>query len=376
MLTNYVSAMSDWEGRVDSETDYDSLRWHQIIEKLDLNDENMPYEADSQTSIGFAIIGFCSEQGVSRNKGRVGAALAPDFVRKQMSNLPCTFDKSVKLYDAGNILCQGISMEEGQELLGKAVEMILDLNLFSIVLGGGHETTFGHYQGQLAKAEKSGGRAGRGPVKGASSPEQGRLEQVASNQKMPDIGIVNFDAHFDLRPYDNGSSSGSMFMQIADICKKKNMKYGYLPLGIQKHSNTVKLFKTAEKLGVNYVLAREIQTGAFSPVLEKIDTFMYNHESIYLTICTDVFSAAFAPGVSATQAIGLDPEAVLPIIKHIVRTRRLIGFDICEISPRFDQDNTTASLGAVIIFSVVNTICSLKGLGVITNTDYFPEGSE
>ena len=154
------------------------------------------------------------------------------------------------------------------------------------------------------------------------------------------------------------------------------MKYGYLPLGIQKHSNTVKLFKTAEKLGVNYVLAREIQTGAFSPVLEKIDTFMYNHESIYLTICTDVFSAAFAPGVSATQAIGLDPEAVLPIIKHIVRTRRLIGFDICEISPRFDQDNTTASLGAVIIFSVVNTICSLKGLGVITNTDYFPEGSE
>lgn len=84
-----------------------------------------------------------------------------------------------------------------------------------------------------------------------------------------------------------------------------------------------------------------------------------------MTICTDVFSAAFAPGVSATQALGLEPEAVLPIIKHILRTRKIRGFDICEISPRFDQDDTTAKLGAVIIFTVVNTLCKLNDLLVI-----------
>lgn len=95
-----------------------------------------------------------------------------------------------------------------------------------------------------------------------------------------------------------------------------------------------------------------------------MDTFLYQCSSAYITVCTDVFSSAFAPGVSATQSLGLDPEVVLPIIKHILRTRRVRGFDICEISPRFDQDNTTANLGAVIIFAVVNTLCKLNNLAI------------
>ena len=342
MLDNYFSAMHHWEGRIDTDTDYDAFRWHQWVEELDLNSDPKPFEGE----LGFAIIGFCSEQGVMRNKGRVGTALAPDFIRRQMANLPCTFDQKVRIFDAGDIVVQHISLEEAQMLLSEAVRRILSLNLFPIVLGGGHETTCGHYCGHLAHARDLGNNT-------------------------PDFGIVNFDAHFDLRPYDKGSSSGSMFRQAADLCKARGMKYGYLPLGIQKHSNTVSLFRTAEELGVHYVLARELQYGSATSVYEKVDTFMYEHESAYITICTDVFSSAFAPGVSATQAIGLDPEVVLPVIKHILRTRKIRGFDICEISPRFDHDNTTASLGAVLIFSVVNTICQMHGLAVNTGVEYY-----
>lgn len=343
MLKNYVSAMEHWQGRVDSENDYDSFRWHQWVRPLDLNADPQPFEGPQ----GFAFIGFCSEQGVQRNKGRVGAALAPDLIRQQMANLPCTFKQSVEIWDAGDIVCQDISMENGQAQLAEAVRRIMELNLFPIVLGGGHETTFGHYCGQLSYAEQK------------QAP------------KKPDIAVVNFDAHFDLRPYDRGSSSGSMFRQIADICRERGLKYGYLPLGIQKHSNTVSLFREAERMGVRYVLARDLQYGSMASVYEKVDTFMYEHETAYITICTDVFSSAFAPGVSAPQALGLDPERVLPLIKHILRTRKIRGFDICEISPRFDQDNTTASLGAVLIFTVVNTICKLKNLAVNTGVEYY-----
>lgn len=337
MSNNYISAIENWNGRIDSEKDYDAFRWHQWVRELDLVTEDKPFSGEQ----GFAFIGLCSEQGVRRNKGRTGTALAPDLIRKQMSNLPCTFDSSVGLYDAGNIVCQDISMEEGQELLGRAVAKILDMGLFPIVLGGGHETTFGHFCGQLSHDPKL------------------------------DMGIVNFDAHFDLRPYDRGSSSGSMFRQIYDICTDRGLNYGYMPLGIQKHSNTVSLFKSAEAFGVKYVLARDMQNGSYAPVLDKIDTFIFDHDSIYITICADVFSSAFAPGVSAPQSTGLDPEQVLPIIKHIIRTRKVRGFDICEISPRFDQDDTTASLGAVIIFSVVNSICQLRDLAIITEADYY-----
>ena len=233
-LTNYVDAMEYWKGRVDSTEDYDAFRWHQWVQPLDLNSDLSDFGCEH----GFAFVGFCSEQGVKRNRGRVGTALAPDFIRKQMSNLPCTFDSKVKLYDAGNILCDEISMEEGQKLLGMAVERILSLGLFPIVLGGGHETTYGHFKGQFADLKKNG--------------------------KPLDMGIVNFDAHFDLRPYDNGPSSGSMFRQIADIYKEEDASFNYMPLGIQKHSNTVSLFKYAQENDVNYILAKEIQNSTYA----------------------------------------------------------------------------------------------------------------
>ena len=234
-------------------------------------------------------------------------------------------------------------MEDGQRALGHAVEKLLKLKLFPIVLGGGHETTFGHFLGEYQN------------LRGGS---------ITQPERKANMGIVNFDAHFDLRPYKNGSSSGSMFRQIADICKEDGEEYHYLPLGIQQHSNTVQLFKVAKALGVEYILAKEFQTAGFAGILEKVDMFMGDCESAYMTICTDVFSSAFAPGVSATQSLGLDPEIVLPVIKHILRTRKIRGFDICEISPRFDQDNTTANLGAVIIFAVVNTLCKMNGLDI------------
>ncbi len=335
VLEKYSSAMDCWNGRVDSSEDYDAFRWHQWVKEIDLN--NKPFNKFDGT-LGFCFIGFCSDKGVKRNKGREGTALAPDFIRRQMSGLPCAFLQEVKLFDAGNINCDDITLEEGQKLLGLAVKEILDMGLFPIVLGGGHETTFGHYQGELAHAEDI--------------------------VEKPDLAVVNFDAHFDMRPYDNGSTSGSMFLQIADVCREKGLKYGYLPIGIQRHSNTVSLFKSARAHGVDYITAKEIQDGSLAGILERVDTFLYRHKRAYMTICTDVFSSAFAPGVSATQSLGLDPENMLPIMKHILRTRKIVGFDICEISPRFDQDNTTANLGAVLVFSVVTTLAKLYNLDI------------
>lgn len=354
MLKNYYFDVTDqWQGRVDSEEDYDAFRWHQRIRPLDLNSVTEPFSGP----LGFGMIGFCCDLGVKRNKGRAGAALGPNLLRKKLSNLPCVFDPGVALYDCGNIVTDGIELEEAQSILAEAVQKILSLNLFPIVMGGGHETTFGHYMGELAHEKEI-------------LEEKIRSGRKDENSKV-DLGIISFDAHFDMRPYDGGASSGSMFRQIADICEREEMPFAYMPLGIQRHSNTVSLFKEAERLGVPYMLARTLQYGSREEVYEHVDDFMYQHKNAYMTICTDVFSTAFAPGVSAPQALGLDPQAVVPIMKHILRTRKVRGFDICEISPRFDQDDTTASLGAVLIFTVVVTLCQLNGLAVNVGGDYY-----
>ncbi|MDQ7861898.1 arginase family protein [Peribacillus frigoritolerans] len=45
------------------------------------------------------------------------------------------------------------------------------------------------------------------------------------------IGILNIDAHFDLRSYEEITSSGTMFKQILD----HDHQVSYLPIGIQRY---------------------------------------------------------------------------------------------------------------------------------------------
>lgn len=324
-----------WQGRVDSDTNFDAFRWHQWVKPLNLMDKNIkPFKG----KLGFAFIGYCCDEGVNLNKGRVGAAKGPESIRKEMANLPCAFMREVEFFDAGNVYCEQITLEESQTLLSKTIEKILDLNLFPIVLGGGHETALGNYKGVL-----------------------GHLKEKSAS---PKIGIINFDAHFDLRPYSNGGSSGTMFRQIADICKESHLNYSYFCIGVQKHCNTVDLFKTADNLGVKYILAKDIIDKDVWSVLGELDDFIQSQDHIYITVCADVFSSAFAPGVSAAQSLGLDPERVLKLLKYILKSEKVISFDICEVSPRFDLDNTTADLASVVIFSLITTLSYLKNLAV------------
>ncbi|MGB5823546.1 MAG: arginase family protein, partial [Proteocatella sp.] len=154
-----------WSGRADSKENFDAFRWHQWIKCIDLSDEKL---TKFNGKLGFCFLGFCCDKGVENNKGRIGASKAPYNIRKAMVNLPCWFKPEVELFDAGDILCEAYTLEQCQEFLAIAVEKILTLNLFPIILGGGHEVAFGHYRGL-----------------------SNHLSKLDSNTN---IGIINFDA--------------------------------------------------------------------------------------------------------------------------------------------------------------------------------------
>lgn len=331
MIKNYkVQDMSLWQGRVDSPTDYDSFRWHQVIQPLDLNDDSLQAYAGK---LAFCFIGFKSDLGIENNKGRLGAAKGPEAIRSELANKPCNFSKDLGLFDAGNVSTEGLDLSQAQEILGSCVERLLDLNYFPIVLGGGHETTFGHYQGVFNFLNKK--------------------------EDQANIGIVNFDAHFDNRPYkDQGPSSGTMFRQIHDLNLDHGLPYKYMVMGIQKYANTVSLFNYARETKTQYILGREISNGDLYPVFDRLDDFLMDVDQVYMTVCSDVFNSSNAPGVSAPQPFGLDPELVVKLIKYVLNSGKTISFDICEVSPRFDQDNTTASVAAVVIFTLVTKLAS------------------
>lgn len=328
MIKNYeIENEKIWDGRIDSKTDYDAFRWHQWVKIINLNDKSLkPFNGKK----GFCFLGFKSDVGIEKNKGRIGARKGPEAIRKEMRNLPCNFSKEVKLFDGGNIIAKE-NLEDAQHQLEKAVKKILNLNLFPILLGGGHEIAFGHFLG---------------------------ISKFLENKDDKKLGIINFDSHFDNRPYKKGKgSSGTMFRQIYDYQLENNNEYKYLVLGIQKNANTVNLFKFADKSKTEYVLGKEISSGDMFSIFEKIDKFTKDLDHIYLTVCSDVFSSSIAPGVSAPQPLGQNPEDILILFKHVLSKEKTISFDIAEVSPRFDMDSSTAGLASIIIFTLITKLC-------------------
>lgn len=318
-----------WTGRVDDLHDADAFRMHQIIKLLDLNSlETLKIDP---SKLDICLIGYCCDEGIERNLGRIGAKYGPDDIRDKFASLPVPLCDKIQIYDAGNLSCEDGNMEEIQGQLEIAIEKMLDNHLFPIVLGGGHDLSYGHFNGIFNHLRKQ--------------------------SKDPKVGIINFGAHFDLRPYDTESSSGTMFSQIADNCAKDDQEFNYLCLGIQTSGNTRSLFNKADSLGVKYVLASEFVESDPDTISAKIKSFINDNDYIYFTLSGDVFSSSSAPGVSAMQPFGLEPHHVLRFTKEILQSEKVISFDIAEVSPPLDEDKRTARLAANILHAVIEGLC-------------------
>lgn len=316
----------NWKGREDILDGKDGLRWHQKVELMEANKSLHLPMADSKTQ-NFIIAGFCSDEGVRRNQGRLGAADAPAMLRSHLSNLPWHFEEKIMLTDVGDVFCLGEFLEDAQNDLGELVSKSLKAGYKTILLGGGHEIALGHYLG---------------------------IRNLLLEKKAH-LGIINFDAHFDMRISANDKpTSGTSFLNIAKDLQKNNLPFSYLVLGVQRASNTPKLFQTAQEWGVSYIPSEKMDFMFIERIYEKITHFIADKDYLYISVCLDVFSAAYAPGVSALNGLGIYPTIVTDLIKFIAESGKVIAFDIAELNPKFDYDGRTARLAANLVFSYVD----------------------
>ena len=308
-----------WTGRIDGETP-EFLRWHQLISCIDL-DTDLP-SLEKQ----IVFLGFCCDEGVKRNQGRVGAKDAPAALRKVLAGLPNHLQAEVKLADAGDVICIAEDMEAAQNELAKRVAQILDHGDFPIVLGGGHEVTYGHFNG------------------------------LKAHSKSKKLGVINLDAHFDIRNLaNNQGNSGTGFYQIFQDAVKEGFEASYLAIGIQDISNTQALFNYAKEKGVQVVKREEIFPENIDKVIAQIQSFAEQTDAIYFTLDMDAFAASYAPGVSAPAFNGIVPDhGFQQIFQSIMNLPNLKCMDFAEINPLYDIDNRTTKLAADLIFRLVN----------------------
>ena len=281
--------------------------WYQNIKTGDIK-KNL-------TENHISILGYVCDEGVRRNQGRIGAKNGPKAIRSQLGKIPIHFDK--KLVDFGDIICINQDLENCQKALSKSVSKIIKNKSLPIILGGGHDIAYANFNG---------------------------IKDALLEVKNETIGIINFDAHFDLRPVENKPNSGTPFYQI--LTENNNVKY--LAIGIQQQSNTKQLYDIAKENKVSFITNFECETFS-KDVKSKLTSFIEKVDNLYITIDLDGFSSACAPGVSAPSALGFTPHFVFAALSFLLESKKVISVDIAELNPEFDIDNSTSKLAAKLV---------------------------
>ena len=305
-----------WSGRTDGAGPA-YARWHQTV-RLDAE-----AGTESGTDTDVALVGFVSDEGVRRNQGRTGAAEGPAALRRALA--PLALHRKLSIRDAGDVVVDGQALEPGQEALGRTVAHLLDHSGLVVVLGGGHETAYGSYLGRIGSRRTSGQR----------------------------VGVLNLDAHFDLRVHSE-ATSGTPFAQMAHDDRAHGRDFVYAVLGVCRDANTPALFQTADELGTRYLLDVECVTTRTSDVIEFVDAFLSDVDTLHLSIDLDVLPAAVAPGVSAPAGYGVPMEVLVAVVERASASGKLALVDVVELSPPYDKDGRTARSAARLISSIVH----------------------
>ncbi len=293
------------------------------------------------------LLGFPTDEGVRRNGGRPGASEAPQTIADLLMNM--TPVVSGAMSESGHgfqqsgtassqpgqdaeppesvlrknhiallertgplemIECTG-DVERDQERLGERVAELLRSGIFPIILGGGHETAYGHFLGYAM--------AGM------------------------DTTIVNLDAHTDVRPLKQGlAHSGSPFFQA--LTHPSGHCRAYHVCGLNP-------FSVAEE-HATFVQNHGGETHFGAPTPELFHRLV-DSGTVMLTLDMDVVHQADAPGVSAPNTAGIRSERWLDLARTAAANPSVTSLDLCEVNPRYDRDHQTTRLAALTVWTVL-----------------------
>lgn len=166
-----------------------------------------------------------------------------------------------------------------------------------------------------------------------------------------DVAVVSFDAHLDLRDnYLGLDVSHTTFMRRIkeDVKPSKILEIGTRAVCKEE-------LDYAKEAGIDYVTAHQIRKYGIKKTSETIKGLLKGYGKVYVTIDMDVLDPAFVPAVPNPEPEGLDTSTLLDLLE-VVCDRNVVGFDVVEVAPHYDQGVTAIQAAKVIL----ETLCMLN----------------
>lgn len=261
------------------------------------------------------ILGFPHDKGVGINGGRVGAAQGPARFRFWLERYGTLYNPEnqidlspLSITDAGDIPAN-LSLEDAHTALAVKTQDILKAGGIPFVVGGGNDQSY---------------------------PNASALLSHCAGQA---VGVVNVDAHLDVRPTKDGQAhSGSPFRLLLEDPRFPGGNFvEFACQGSQcskEHTDYVEN-KGARILWLEKALKYGEPDMAFREILGQLN---WKCSSIFASF--DLDSVRDAPGVSCPAIHGLSSSNALSIAQIAGRHPAVTLFDLSEYNPIIEDERT------------------------------------
>jgi agmatinase len=255
---------------------------------------------------------------------RTGARFGPNAIRQASLNIE-TYSfrtgidfEDLSLHDLGD-LHVSTSPKRTVDMLKRVVADVLEAKKIPIAIGGEHTITLGIMKGLGAKAKKT--------------------------------AVASFDAHLDLRrEYQGLTLSHTTFMRVIneEVKPAKLVEVGTRAVCKEE-------LAYAKKAGINFFTSQQIRKEGAAQITRRLREELAPYENLYLTVDMDVLDPAFAPAVQNPEPEGIETHTLLDILCALC-DKRVVGFDVVEIAPNYDE-GISAVVAAKVMFEV---LCQLE----------------
>lgn len=247
---------------------------------------------------------------------RPGSRFGPPRIREVSIGLEeysPYLDKSleeIKYFDAGDLLLPFGNAARSLDIIGDYVRGLLNDGKFPLGLGGEHLVSWPIFREVYAK--------------------------------YPDLAIVHFDAHADLREQYEGEplSHSTPLRKAAELIGGKNV----YQFGIRSGSREE--FRYARK-NINFYPFEVLEP------LRKVLPELAGRP-VYLTIDIDVLDPSCAPGTGTAEAGGITSKELLDAIHAMAAANlNVVGADLVEVAPAYDPTEQTPIVAAKVIREIL-----------------------
>lgn len=291
---------------------------------LRLGDLVSEYVPGAPLAAGSVVIGgYPDDEGIRLNGGRPGASQAPAAIRRPLYKMTPALQESMTpaLFDIGDLdpASGDIAFRHGEG--SSACTAVLATGARWIGLGGGHDYGYSEALGFLEWA------------------------RVAAPGSRP--LVINFDAHFDVRPTARGLSSGTPFYRMLE----SGHALDFAELGIQAQCNSKVHLQWLLDRGARVLTMEDFEASGetFAVAASRVlDDWILRPRPTFISVDIDAFSSAVAPGCSQSWATGFMPQDFFPLFDLLLRRCDVRALGIYETSPPLDQDDRTSKLAALI----------------------------